>query len=125
MKLNLRVYRIAGHEYAFDLSGTGAAINGGRWNKKGTLVLYTGESREIALLETIVHFIHMLVPALDLLIFEIPEDSISELRIDQLPSNWLKYPAPVILAEMADLWVHESKTLAFKVLSCIVKSAHN
>ena len=48
------VYRITGKKYADDLTGTGAAMFGGRWNKKGTPVLYTGESKDIALLETIV-----------------------------------------------------------------------
>ena len=46
------VYRITGKKYADDLTGTGAAMFGGRWNKKGTPVLYTGESKDIALLDS-------------------------------------------------------------------------
>ena len=65
------VYRITGKKYANDISGTGAAIFGGRWNKKGTPVLYTGGSKEIALLETIVHTPPMLVPDLDILTFDL------------------------------------------------------
>jgi RES domain-containing protein len=86
----MRVYRIAGRKYAFDLSGTGAAMNGGRWNKKGTPVLYTGESREIALLEIIVHTPLLLVPALDLLIIEIPDGAVTEFSTNQLPPiGWI------------------------------------
>ena len=118
------VYRITGSRFAEDLSGTGASLYGGRWNKKGTPVLYTGESKEIALLETIVHIPPMLTPDLDILTLEIP-DSITVLDKDQLPSNWLDYPAPTILSEIAEQWVRESKTIALQVPSCIIHSASN
>ena len=119
------VYRITGKKYASDISGTGAAIVGGRWNKKGTPVLYTGESKEIALLETIVHTPPMLVPDLDILILEIPDDSITEIKIEDLPKNWIDYPAPSILAKIGEDWVHNGKTIALKVPSCIIHSASN
>lgn len=121
----MRVYRITNKKYAQDLLGTGAALFGGRWNRKGTPLLYTGESREIALLETIVHTPPLLIPALDLLILEIPADSITELTARQLPSNWQDYPAPAILAQLGEKWVQEGETITLKVPSCIVPSAHN
>jgi RES domain-containing protein len=119
------VYRITGKKFAEDISGTGAAIYGGRWNKKGTPVLYTGESKEIALLETIVHIPPMLAPALDLLTIEIPDDSITTIELKDLPKNWKAYPAPSILAEMAEEWVKQGKTIALKVPSCVIHSAFN
>ncbi len=121
----MQVFRITGRKYAGDLSGFGAAAYGGRWNKKGSPVLYTGENKEIALLETIVHTPPMLIPKLDILILEIPDDSISEITIDQLPANWKLYPAPTILSEMGERWIKEGSTLALKVPSCIIHSAHN
>jgi RES domain-containing protein len=119
------VYRITGKKYAHDLSGTGAALFGGRWNRKGTPVLYTGENREIALLETVVHTPPLLIPALDLLMLEIPDDSITELTENELPKNWQNYPAPAILAELGENWVQAGKTIALKVPSCIIPAAHN
>ena len=119
------VYRITGKKHAKDLSGTGAAIYGGRWNKKGTPVLYTGETKEIALLETIVHTPPMLVPDLDILTIEIPDDSITEIAIKNLPKNWIDYPAPSILAQIGEDWVKKADTLALKVPSCIIHSASN
>ena len=118
------VYRIVRNKYADDISGTGAALYGGRWNKKGAAVLYTGESREIALLETIVHTPPMLVPGFDILTLEIPDESVTEIRADALPANWSDYPAPTILSEIAERWVKESKTIALKVPSCVIHSAH-
>lgn len=119
------VYRIASNKHSKDISGTGAAMYGGRWNKKGTPILYTGESKDIALLETVIHTPPMLVPNLDILTLEIPDDSISELKASDLPINWFDYPAPAILAELAEKWILENKTIALKVPSCVIHSSHN
>ncbi len=119
------VFRITGKKHADDLSGNGAAMYGGRWNKKGTPVLYAGENKEIALLETIVHTPPLLIPELDILIIEIPDDSITTIEIANLPKNWNSYPAPVILSEIGERWVKDGKTIALKVPSCIIHSSHN
>lgn len=119
------VYRITNAKHAKDLTGTGAAIYGGRWNKRGTPVVYTGESKEIALLETIVHTPPMIIPDLDILTIEIPDNSITEIKIKDLPQNWVDYPAPSILAEIAERWVQKGETIALKVPSCIIHSAKN
>lgn len=101
----MTVYLITHSIRASDISGAGAALYPGRWNIKGIPVLYTGESKEIALLE-------------------IP-NSTSELDIKDLPSNWVQFPAPTILSEMAQEWVDEGTTVALKVPSCVVYSSHN
>ncbi|MFT4681798.1 MAG: RES domain-containing protein [Granulosicoccus sp.] len=111
--------------HSSDLIGTGAALYPGRWNKLGTPVLYTGESVEIALLETVVNTPPMVVPNLDLLEIKIPEDSIFELKPKDLPSNWKDYPAPSILAEIGQEWVNVSNAIALKVPSCVSPTAHN
>lgn len=118
------VYRITRRKYANDISGIGAATYGGRWNKKGTPVLYTGESKEIALLETIVHSPPMLIPKLSIVTIEIPDNSISEIEIKNLPDNWYDYPAPTLLSEISQKWIIEGKTIASKVPSCIIHSSH-
>lgn len=119
------VYRITGKKHAGDISGIGASIYGGRWNKKGVPVLYTGESKEIALLEILVHTPALLVPKLDILTIEFPDTPITVISSDELPKNWKLYPAPTILSEIGDSWVEEGKTLVLKVPSCIIHSAHN
>ena len=118
------VYRITGSKYAKDISGMGAAMHGGRWNKKGTPVLYTGESKEIALLETIVHAPPMLVSNLDILTIEIP-DSIIKLDTKSLPKNLVDDPAPTILSEIVERWIIEEQSIGLKVPSCIIHTAFN
>ncbi|TVQ00632.1 MAG: RES domain-containing protein [Balneolaceae bacterium] len=119
------VFRITKSKRASDISGTGASLYPGRWNKKETPVLYTGESKEIALLENIVHIPPMITPELDILTIEIPDDSITELTTAHLPPNWHQFPAPTILSEIGQRWIDEKNTIALKVPSSIVHSANN
>lgn len=119
------VYRITKSKHAADISGTGAALYPGRWNKKGSPVLYTGKTIEIALLENIVHLPPMIAPQLDLLTVEIPDDSILTFKPHNLPSNWAQYPAPTILSEIGQKWIDEGKTLALEVPSSIIDTSTN
>ncbi|MBN7812529.1 RES family NAD+ phosphorylase [Algoriphagus sp. H41] len=119
----MQVYRLTKSKYAGDISGTGAAINPGRWNRKGSPVLYTGINPEIALLETIVHLPPMLSPVLDMLTLEIPDDSTLTLQDSDLPANWSDYPAPTILSEIGQRWIENGKQLALQVPSCIIKTS--
>lgn len=59
------------------------------------------------------------------MVLEILDNSTIVLTINQLTTNWQDYPAPTILAQLGEKWVQEGKTIALKVLSCIVSSAHN
>jgi RES domain-containing protein len=52
----MEVFRISRSKYTNDLSGEGARLYGGRWNRPGLSALYTSQSRALALLELIVHF---------------------------------------------------------------------
>ncbi len=119
------VYRITKTKNAADISGMGAALYPGRWNKKGTPVLYTGINKEIALLENLVHLPAMMMPDLDVLTLEIPNDSITKLDTDDLRKNWFHFPAPSVLAEIGQNWVDENKTLALQVPSAIVHTSRN
>ena len=51
----MEVYRIAKSSYRTDLTGLGSRLYGARWNKKGTGLVYTSESRALASLEFLVH----------------------------------------------------------------------
>ena len=119
------VYRITKRRRAEDLSGTGAAIFPGRWNRAGVPVLYTGESIEIALLETIVHMKGEFVPDLSIITLEIPGRSVMKLLPEQLPKTWFHNPAPAYLSEIAQKWINAGKHLALKVPSSIVHSSFN
>ncbi|MEO7176711.1 MAG: RES family NAD+ phosphorylase [Saprospiraceae bacterium] len=122
---NMIVYRITKHKFAADITGRGAALFPGRWNKFGRPVLYAGLGREIALLETIVHATPLIVSDLDILTIEIPDDSITELEIPDLPANWAEYPAPSKLSDLGEKWILEGLTIALKVPSSIINTSYN
>ncbi len=119
------VYRITKRKFSADISGTGSALFPGRWNKFGTAVLYTGETKEIALLEILVNASSLIINDLDILTLEIPDSSISELKISELPKNWFEYPSPSKLADIGQEWVIKGETLALRVPSCIIQTSHN
>ena len=51
----MKFYRITTCDHVNDLSGEGAYLHGGRWNSKGTRMLYTAESMALSMLEALAH----------------------------------------------------------------------
>lgn len=123
----MKVFRIAKKNYINDLSGEGARLYGGRWNKKGSAVLYTSGSRSLATVEYLVH-LPMSIMANDVCIaeIEIPDSgSIQTVEISSLPDLWMSYPSPNDLAEIGDIWKQRSTDLILKVPSAVVKNEWN
>jgi len=121
------VYRIAkSPERAEDLSGFGAFKFGGRWNSKGTHMLYTSINSSLAYLESLVHFNETVVPPnLYVAAIEIIGDKlIYELPDSQYPAGWQSpdHPENKILG---DKWIHAKKFLGFKVRSVINPLEYN
>lgn len=91
----MKVYRLTQTRYAEDLNGTGAKLYGGRWNHIDTPCIYTGSSRALSILEYSVNINIDFIPrALSICVFEIKEDQIFNLQIEDLPGNWTHNPAP-------------------------------
>src|SRR2546421_9050542 len=88
----MKLYRIVQSKTrTTDLSGTGAFRVGGRWNSKGTYMLYTSENSSLAYLETLVHFDKLLTPP-NLYIIELEvqdQSSIYSFPDTEYPVNWL------------------------------------
>ncbi len=121
----MRVFRISKCSYIQDLSGTGAALFGGRWNSKGKYLLYTSGAASLALLETIVHLSK--IPAIDfcLLEIDIPSTSVHEINAAQLPEKWQVYPSPAALKKMGDAFIKKEEKLVMKVPSAIIPGEYN
>jgi RES domain-containing protein len=123
----MNVYRIAKTQYANDLSGIGARIYGGRWNHKGTSILYTSENRALATVEYLVHVPMSIVPAnLRMVALQIPDNiTAKEIAISDLPDNWRDYPAPLKLAELGTNWAKMNESLLLRVPSAVVEGEYN
>jgi RES domain-containing protein len=122
----MRVYRIAKQHYIQDLSGEGARLYGGRWNNKGTKILYTAESRSLATVEYLVHVPLQIIPK-DVYIAEIdvPDTAIGIVEVASLEKNWQDYPSPTSIRDIGDKWQKDSKGLLLRVPSAVIKNEWN
>jgi RES domain-containing protein len=122
----MHVYRIGWAKYGSDLSGEGARLHGGRWNHKGTPLVYASESRALALLEYTVNVnIEEIPRALSLTTIEIPDDLIKTVSIADLPGNWQMVPAPSSTRDRGTAWFHKSKHAILRVPSSILPHEYN
>jgi RES domain-containing protein len=119
------VYRIAINKYIHDLSGAGAALYGGRWNNKGTYLVYTAGSPSLSLLEVMVHAGKALQKIYGLATIFIPDRSIFEVDIHKLPGNSLTFPPPESIKEIGDSFVEDNQYLALKVPSAVMRYEYN
>jgi RES domain-containing protein len=120
------IYRISKCQFIDDLTGFGASQHPGRWNSKGTNIIYTAQSASLATLEMIVHLPGLkLNTAFCLLKMDIPDDHFKIITIDNLPENWREYPAPDQLKIIGDNFIKQRKFLALKVPSAVVPDDAN
>src|SRR5699024_825376 len=123
----MQLYRLAKEEYIRDLSGTGARLYGGRWNRKGMPMLYTSEHRSLALLELLVHSSQRLLPDdISLLTLSLPDQrELPEVTQKRLPKDWQRYPAPNTLADIGSQWLADRQSVGIKVPSVIIPNEWN
>lgn len=117
-----RVWRIvkARHaERAFD--GEGARRTGGRWNGRGTAMVYTAESASLALLEVLVHVgSSSLLPSYSLIAAEVDDSLVERLGERDLPAAWRSSPPPPALQLLGDEWVASGRSAVLAVPSVVV-----
>jgi RES domain-containing protein len=121
----MKLYRISKCNFIEDLSGTGAALYGGRWNSKGVYILYTATTLSLAILETIVHLPGLPKEDFCMIEIEIPTNSITTITEKQLPSRWNEFPSLSVLKKMGDSFIKKGEFLALKIPSAIVPEEFN
>lgn len=120
------VYRISRAKYARDLTGEGARLFGGRWNKKLSACLYTSESRALALLEYTVNVNVDDIPrALSIITLDVPNGSMRELAVMELPGDWAASPAPGSTKEFGSALLSKADHLVLKIPSAILPAEFN
>ena len=122
----MQVFRISKTSFAWDLSGAGARLHGGRWNRMGTSVVYTSCSRSLATVEYLVHVPAAYLPRnLSLTTIETSESPIEVIEASDLPADWRHHPPPPRLAEVGSDWVRSLSSLILKVPSAVVEGEYN
>ncbi len=117
----MKVYRIAQAKYSTDLSGEGARLFGGRWNRKGSAVLYSASNSSLAMLEKLVHIPSYLFPSdLKMMHLELPQKApIATIAKNDLPALWKADEQQSYLRQLGDQFVKEQKALGLVVPSII------
>lgn len=124
------VYRIDRKKYLKDtLKGIGASMSSSfRWNSEHTRMVYTSDSRALALLEITAHLNGVIEIPTDryLVEIEIPDAlKIQTLSIADLPKNWNAHPPSVFTQNLGDSFVQKLKVPVLKVPSSIVPQEFN
>ena len=119
----MRVFRLCkANQSAYN--GKGAELYGGRWNSKGTRVLYMSESRALAVLEILVHLTIEIPDKYLLGGAEIPVDlEIETVPENELPAGW-QTPIPTqqtATKQIGDAWLRGGRSVALSVPSVIVE----
>jgi RES domain-containing protein len=110
------------------LSGEGARLHGGRWNPPGVALVYTSASLSLAALEQLVHADPADLLPSDLVAVEIRVPDrlrVEEVRVDSLPRDWARHPAPDTLASLGAAWVSSGRTALLRVPSAVVPTESN
>jgi len=120
------LYRIVKCNYANDLSGTGARLYGGRWNSEGKQAIYLASSQSLAVLEVLVHLPPLMVPDDYCLVeIEVPDNSVADISINDLPDNWKDISPPIAVRQTGDKFLQMQERLLMKVPSSIVPMEYN
>ncbi len=107
-------------------SGEGAARRGGRWNLRGTHVVYCSASRALAALEILanVDARHRLIGlAWTCVSALVPDDAIE--RPAQFPSTWRQFPHGPETQALGSEWVRALRSVALRVPSAVVPGEFN
>jgi RES domain-containing protein len=112
-----------------DLSGKGAEKTGGRWNRKGTPVIYASESIALAYLETFVHLGGLEPLPLNRYLVQIDIPAAAwKARTTFDPSahvGWDALPAGLVSLDWGTEWVQSRKSLIAEVPSIVVPDEFN
>lgn len=118
-------WRLSKAKHGNDLSGTGAAINGGRWNNKDFPALYLGENPAICCLE---HFVNASGPpstGMVLTQIELPEGDGLYWEPDALPQGWDSKPADNPSMDFGTAWLKSARHLGLIVPSAVLPVQKN
>lgn len=125
--MKLTAWRIfKGKHTASAFTGDCARRFGGRWNSKGTAVIYTAGTASLAILELLVHLSsHQLLETYRLCEVTFDDELVQAIVSADLPPNWRSDPAPLELRQLGDQWIAGESSAVLRVPSVIVETEVN
>jgi RES domain-containing protein len=119
----MEVFRITKKKYA-NLDGAGGLVVAGRWNNKGTRIVYSGGSRSLSILEFMVHIndVTLLPSDMVMLTIVIPEQKVLDIS-DKLSTSWKNKVTES--RKLMHSHFNNRESLVYKVPSVIVPQEYN
>jgi RES domain-containing protein len=118
------VYRIGSSRHPAN-DGIGASLYGGRWNHKGTPVIYTAASRALCALEVLANADELGDDYISISI-EIPDTlSITSMSVADLPTGWDSNPSLDATRDSGTAWANGLATVVLSVPSAVIPRERN
>lgn len=107
--------------------GEGAYRFGGRWNSRGTRILYTAGSLSLAALEMLVHLNdEQILLSYSFAAAEFDESLVLPVEEFQtLPKNWSASPPPLEIQRIGDEWASSEASVVLKVPTSVLPVEFN
>ena len=126
--MKLTVWRIISSKHidrAF--TGEGSRLYGGRWNNKGTAMIYLSSSKPLAAIELFIHINSSQVMNDIYSLISVNFDNKQVLSLDpsNLPHSWNESPASSATKIIGDDWIKSQRSLVLKVPSVIFPNEFN
>lgn len=133
--MTIALWRIAADTPACtadDLSGAGAKVTGGRWNREGNPVVYASASIALACLETLVNFAAARLPLNRYLVrIDVPEalfdrrSTFEGMLAADARIGWDALPAGRVSLDLGSNWAASRASAILEVPSVVVEEERN
>lgn len=118
------IYHLGQTRFAPLLTGEGAKLFGGRWNKVGQSCIYTSEARSLCVLEYAANIsLDEMSNDLAITAYEIPDGCWQAFIPKQLPVDWMELKVPVSTQEWGTS--HLQNNFSLRLPSAIIPQEFN
>ena len=123
----MKIYRVAKKKFVKDLTGEGARLYGGRWNKKGHSMLYFSEHLSLCVLEMLTRIdFEFLTEDYAFIEVEISDKLIIPSgRITSISKDWRTDPPSFATQEFGSKWLASEANFALSVPSAVLPNESN
>lgn len=107
-------------------TGKGAARYPGRWNERGTPIVYTAESLAGAVVELLAYFKD--IRSLETRVYfraVVEEEAVMVLGAKALPKDWRAFPYPSSTQRIGTRWQEEKASVGLRVPSVLIPETYN
>jgi RES domain-containing protein len=124
MPIGWRIERA--HRAASAFSGEGSRIHGGRWNSRGSRVVYVGEHQSLCALEVFVNN-QPLSASAEYIVVSAEWDAtlMDSIAAADLPRDWRVSPPDERTAAVGDTWIRDARSAVLAVPSAIIPAERN